>query len=298
AAARRDPASSPGVVQATWLDPDAEALELGLAVVREREAVRAAPDRISLRVATVAGRLDARGSLDDRARFDVVLVGNVLSELDVAVPAEQRVAIHAAWLADLLERRVDAHGSLVVVEPALRDRTRHLHRVRDSLAAVGVTVFAPCLHAAPCPALDRESDWCHEDVPVHLPRWLEPIARKAGLRWQGLTFSYLIVRKDGVRMADALDLPSGAARLRVVSDPIRTKGKSDVFLCGELPAQASPRGVRIRTTRLDRDVSDLNASWGDVHRGDTIVVDPAPNPERPRIGGGARVSRLGDTESR
>lgn len=292
---RHDSATIPRVVEATWLDPDAQALALGLEVAREREAIRAAQTPISLRVTIAARSVEATSLPDDRAQFDVVLVGNVLSELHVGASDDQRVALHAALLADLLERRVDEHGSLVVVEPALRDRTRHLHRVRDALASGGATVFAPCLHSAPCPALDRESDWCHEDIPVDLPRWLQPVARKAGLRWQGLTFSYLVLRKDGLRLADALGLRSGAARLRIVSEPMRTKGKRDAFVCGELPAQA-PGAVRVRATRLDRHATELNAPWGEIKRGDVIVVDPAPTAERPRIGDGVRVRRLGDTE--
>src|SRR3712207_8562489 len=59
------------------------------------------------------------------------------------------------------------------------------------------TVFAPCLHAASCPMLAIETEWCHEDLAVDLPPWTVPLARAAGLRWQGLTFSYLVLRKDG-----------------------------------------------------------------------------------------------------
>jgi hypothetical protein len=50
--------------------------------------------------------------------------------------------------------------------------------------------------------------------------------------------------------------------------------------------------------RLDRNASDSNASWSDLRRGDTLVVDPAPTLSNPRIGADSRVARSRDTESR
>src|SRR5580700_2681488 len=108
--------------------------------------------------------------------------------------------------------------------------TRHSHRVRDAVLSTPatappssrspVTVFAPCLHAAPCPALARDSDWCHEDLDVDLPGWLVPVAKAAGLRHEGLTFSYLVLRGAEGRgerggLLDRLAAPLGGARLRV-----------------------------------------------------------------------------------
>jgi SAM-dependent methyltransferase len=288
----------PRIVEATWLDPDAQALQLAEEVVRERDS--AGRGGIELRVRTIVRPVWPIAGLDDLARFDVVLVGQVLSELDVGVPAEERVDRHAALLGDLLERFTGEHGSLVVVEPALRDRTRHLHRVRDALASRGATVFAPCMHGGPCPALARESDWCHEDLPVDLPGWLVPVARAAGLRREGLTFSYLVVRRDGVRLADSLAAPPTAVRLRVVSELIRSKGKREAFVCGELSTDGEggpPLAARVRAMRLDRCASDSNASWEELRRGDVLVVDPAMSLREPRIGASSAVIRAGDTES-
>jgi len=84
----------------------------------------------------------ALARLRSDGRFDLVLAGQILSELDVGASEDVRVARHAELLGAWLERRVEPEGALVVVEPALRDRTRHLHRVRDALVASGATVFA------------------------------------------------------------------------------------------------------------------------------------------------------------
>jgi hypothetical protein len=196
---------------------------------------------------------------------------------------------------------VEPHGTLVVVEPALRDRTRHLHRVRDRLAAGGATVFAPCLHAAACPALVRETDWCHEDLDVDLPAWLAPVARAAGLRREGLTFSYLVLRKDGRRLVDAVGGGPGAARLRVVSGAIVSKGKREAFVCGQLERGASLEEARARVMRLDRHASVANEAWGRFVRGDVLTIDPAPelsDANVARVGEEAQVSLSGDGESR
>jgi predicted O-methyltransferase YrrM len=278
-------AGSRRTIDATWIDSDAEALELGASLLRARA------DRegdVELRVRTRTGSAMAASGL---GRFDVVLVGQVLSELDVAFPEEVRRQRHVDWLRGLFEERTDDDGALVVIEPALRDRARHLHHVRDALASTGVTVFAPCLHAAPCPALARESDWCHEDLAVDLPHWLVPVARAAGLRHEGLTFSYLVLHRGGRRLVDAIadggTVP--AARLRVVSDEIRSKGKRELFVCGKLPGPSGLVASRARLMRLDRDATDANGAWERLKRGDVALVAPAPELERPRVNAASTV---------
>jgi SAM-dependent methyltransferase len=279
-------AGARGTVEATWVDTDEAALEVALAIARARESRAGA---VNLRVRTVVRRAD--DSLDGLPRFDLVLAGQLFSELDVGLADEERAARHADVIATWLERRAVASGSLVVVEPALRDRTRALHRVRDLLVArAGVTLFAPCLHAGHCPALARPTDWCHEDLPVDLPGWLEPVARCAGLRREGLTFSYLVLRKDGVRLADQLHAGPSAAKLRVVSSLLPSKGKLEALVCGELDELDGQRRLGgARAVRLNREASASNGFWEDVVRGDVILVDPAPPAP---IGGGALL-RIG-----
>jgi hypothetical protein len=197
-----------------------------------------------------------------------------------------------------LERRVNEGGSLVIVEPALRDRTRHLHRVRDALVAAGATLFAPCLHAGACPALVRETDWCHEDLDVDLPEWLVPVARAAGLRREGLTFSYLVLRRDGRTLAAAVRASPSASVLRVVSGAMPSKGKREAFLCGELLDAAGARvPARVKAARLDREETAANAAWDAAARGDLLVAEPALQLDRPRVGPDTALSLAGDAES-
>jgi hypothetical protein len=266
-----------GSVDALLTDTDDAALEMATAIARGREGRGA----LEVRVRTER-RVLGRDPLP-AGRFDVVIAGQVLSELHVARAEQERVERHAALLGAILRDVVDDHGTLVVVEPALRERTRHLHRVRDALlASGGATLFAPCVHGAPCPALEHEGDWCHEDLAVDLPFWLVPVARAAQLRWQGSTFSYLVLRRDGATMRSAADRPGG--RLRVVSAPIDSKGKREAFLCGELAKDGSLAIARARVTRLDRDATGGTRAWDELRRGDVLVVDPPPEASRCRIG--------------
>ncbi len=308
-----------GAIEAIWVDLDPEALAVAGQIATAR-ARRPGPVTVTARaVRGEANLAAARG-----ARFDVVLLGQVLSELEGATPPNSgpgqrlplarreqrqnvgddvggRLARHVELVRGLLQGALEPHGSLVVIEPALRDRTRHLHALRDALLPmpaappdVGpdppITVFAPCLHAAPCPALAQPGDWCHEDLAVDLPAWLVPIARGAGLRWQGLTFSYLVLRTDRRTLADTL--PRAASRLRVVSGPLVSKGKREAFVCGELASEGAATVGRVRARRLDRDAGPGNAAWDELARGDLIAVDPPIEVLRPRIDKSGAVRTL------
>jgi ribosomal protein RSM22 (predicted rRNA methylase) len=245
--------------------------------------------------APVAAATAPGGALGGKGSYDLVVLGQLLSELDSAMDPGERAAAHASWLSLLVERFVAPDGSLVVVEPGLRDRSRHLHRVRDGvLAARGATVFAPCTHAAGCPALAAEGDWCHEDLRVDLPPWLAPVARAAGLRYEGLTFSYLVLRRDDATIARRLAAPPSAGLFRVVSDRMKTKGKVECFLCGELLGEAGARVVgRARTMRLDRHATDENRAWEDLARGDVTSIAPIPHAARARIEAATHVGVAG-----
>jgi SAM-dependent methyltransferase len=283
-------AGARGTLAATLVDDDAGALELAQAIAR----LRPNAGGLELRLTTRAHPLDRVRALP---AFDLVVAGQVLSELDVGMQEAERAARHASLLLGWLEHHVEPHGSLVVVEPALRDRTRHLHRVRDAVVAAGATLFAPCLHAAACPALAKATDWCHEDLPIDLPSWLVPVASAAGLRREGLTFSYLVLRKDGVRLLDAVSpaAPQGISRLRIVSSPLPTKGKIEAFVCGEVTDSGKLVSARVRAGRLDRDARPSNLAWSHLSRGDLVAVAPALELGRARLDAQSAVVPLGDT---
>jgi SAM-dependent methyltransferase len=271
-------------VESLLVDADEQVLALA------KEIGTSPPGESALRIATYKGsaRKPPPGT------FDVVLVGQVLSEMDHELSPEERVASHAEFLSHLRKTRLAPGGALVVVEPALRDRTRHLHAVRDHMLALdpNMQVFAPCTHRAACPMLEGPGDWCHEDLPVDLPAWLVPLARAAGLRFEGLTFAYLVLRRGSESLA--LQLPGPGALLRVVSSPIPTKGKHELFVCGE--TESGPTRVRVR--RLHREGTAANEDFMELKRGELARFEPVPaaaktDPLRPaelRLPGDTSVS--------
>jgi ribosomal protein RSM22 (predicted rRNA methylase) len=254
-------------VEAELVDRDRGALDLAAAIAKER-----ADDGVRVQL-----RPGSAGTVKrDAAAYDLVIAGQVLSELDRDASEEERVQRHTALVARWIET-VRMDGALVIVEPALRDRTRHLHRLRAAILREGIAnVFAPCLHAVECPMLARESDWCHEDLPIDLPPWLVPIARGAGLRYEGLTFSYLVLRRDAVTLGGR----TGPA-FREVSGLIRTKGKTERMLCGYGPGLEAGGGIR--GMRLDRAESPTNEAWQAAHRGDILTFEPFLDVQKPRV---------------
>jgi hypothetical protein len=99
-----------------------------------------------------------------------------------------------------------------------------------------------------------------------------------------------VLRRDGRRLLDALDAPPGGTRLRVVSGEIRTKGKREAFVCGELAGPDGPTDGRARLMRLDRDETPANAAWDRLRRGAVALVSPPPQLDRPRITAGTSVT--------
>lgn len=284
-----------GRVESLLVDEDEQILHEATEINRAARAMLGRSP-VELTIGTRVASLESIVEEELQPR-DVVLLGQVLSELAPREAPDVRVARQVALLTRLLEGALAQDGSLVIVEPALRERTRHLHLLRDRLLeACLATVFAPCLHASPCPMLSTEAEWCHEDLAVDLPSWTAPLARAAGLRWQGLTFSYLVLRRDGMRLAGPATAPGAeSVRFRAVSSLLASKGKLELFACGD-------DGVCRRIRRLDRDAhSARGVPFSDLERGDIVTLtaeghrDPdvrarAPIDERGRVARAAHAA--------
>jgi len=269
-------AGSTADLHVTLVDIDADVLGLATSLLRSAaESYGGTLTMTAVRALSVeAGLRELSGET-----FDVVVLANVLSELDPDVPPALRQQRHADLLDACRQRLLSVGGVLLVVEPALRSRTRHLQQVRDELQARGAVIFAPCLHDGRCPLLQNPTDWCHEDLPRDLPPWLVPIARAAGLRYQGLTFSYLVVRHLGPTLRACL--PSVPMPLRVVAAPRVTKGKQELLLCGQFPsASAAAHWIG----RLDRHRNAAaHHGWDTAQRGDLLTFDPLPGEVTARV---------------
>jgi hypothetical protein len=187
--------------------------------------------------------------------YDVIILANTLNEL---FPRSPDPTERCAKLIRMLLERLDPAGALIIVEPALREVTRNLHRLRDALVAQRVcTVYSPCLHENPCPALFKEEDWCHEERPWRPPPWIVAIDEVVGFIKDALKFSYVILRRDGRTI-----VPRDGCSYRVVSELRVMKGDVRAWLC-------SDQG-RSDVGRLDRNRSDNNQGLDGWHRGAII----------------------------
>lgn len=214
--------------------------------------------------------------------YDLIILANSLNELfqHAADPIARRVKF--------LERLLEAlavDGTLMIVEPALRETTRALHQTRDRLMARGqATVYSPCLHERPCPALVHPGDWCHEERPWSPPAMVRELDRGVGFIKDALKFSYLLLRKDGRTIVER-----NPAVYRVVSEVMVMKGEQRAWLCNETG--------RPLVGRLDKERSEANAAFDAWHRGAIVRVDQI---ERcgtvGRIEGEARVELIRPVE--
>lgn len=176
--------------------------------------------------------------------FDLVVAAHVLNELFVSEPSDRRIDHLSRLVRRWSERLMAAGGTLILLEPALRDTSRILLAVRDQILAAGLHVVAPCFFTGPCPALAQERDWCHDNA-------------SAGPGGRRVDFSYLVIRTTGEATADP-------TLFRVVSAPLPEKGRLRLYVCG------APG--RHPVVRLDRHHSAANADLDRLARGDTAHI--------------------------
>lgn len=197
--------------------------------------------------------------------YQLIIVQNLLSELfeGSTDPVGQRTALVSELLNCLAPE-----GSLMLIEPATRSASRELHQVRDNLlAGRHCSVYAPCLHDAPCSALVKPDDWCHEERKWESPAWIAQVDRQVGLIKDALKFSYVILRKDGKTL-----VPRNPDYHRVVSELRVMKGEKRVWLCDQTG--------RSEIGRQDKESSVSNVAFDDWHRGAIIRVSDIIRKER------------------
>jgi hypothetical protein len=235
-----------GAAEATAADRSLKALELARLLAIESE------ESLATRSWDPLGRAPL-----PEGDFDLFMLGHVLNELYGNDPAAD---VRRAELCEPLLARLKPGGSLLVLEPALRDTSRGLLRVRDLFVERGYAIRAPCLWRGACPALHKESDWCHAEREWRMPRLVEQLSRAAGLHKEALKMSYLVVAPKGEAWA-----PSPAGRpFRIVSEPLEGKGRQRYIGCG-------PEG-RVGLALQQKHETPANAAFFRLHRGDVIAV--------------------------
>jgi SAM-dependent methyltransferase len=190
-------------------------------------------------------------------KYDLITLGHVLNELYGT--GDEAVKPRAALLEQALAQ-VKPGGSLVVLEPALRETSRLLLKVRDVMVEKGYAIRAPCLYRGACPALVKESDWCHAERSWPMPGVVEDIAKAAGLHKESLKMSYLVLAPAG----EAWPEPRPERLFRIVSESLEGKGRQRFIGCG-------PEG-RLGLAMQERHRTEKNERFFKLHRGDVVSV--------------------------
>ncbi len=208
--------------------------------------------------------------------FDLIIVANCLNE--IYADANDSIEKRTGMVRDALSL-LAPHGTMMIVEPALRETSRALLQVRDRLLQEKrCTIYSPCLHETSCPALINPGDWCHEERLWEPPGCIQEIDREVGFIKDALKFSYLLLRKDGKTLGERRP-----DRYRVVSELRVMKGEKRAWLCSEQGRQ--------EVGRQDRLASSQNEAFGQWHRGAIVQIERIARKEK-----GGKVSALGRIE--
>jgi len=266
----------PGALSVTAVDSSSGALrQAGL--LWDRYCRMASIQEAGLQ--TSVGDLERREwseQVRQKGPFDLIILANCLNEIHTkgTDPIETKTGLVVECLSLLTPP-----GTMMIVEPALRETSRALHQVRDRLLQEKCcTLYSPCLHEQNCPALAKADDWCHEERTWEPPVSIQEIDEEVGFIKDALKFSYLLLRKDGKTIVNR-----GADVYRVVSELRELKGEKRAWLCNEHGRQ--------EVGRQDRLASPHNEAFDQWHRGVIVQIEKIVHKER-----GGKMSALGRIE--
>jgi len=191
-----------------------------------------------------------------QSSYDLIVLMNVLNE----IPESKRHAL-LPWL----ESHLSENGAVLMLDPALKDTSRDLLRLRNFMCANGWTVYSPCHRQADCPALRNAKDWCHAEDDWLRPKYIEQIDKEVGLVKLSLKYSYFLMNRSGATLASSI--APGAEVYRSVSETFHEKGRTRAWLCGE--------SGRDQYLFNHRDKTQDNRAIQKLERYDSVVVDNA-----------------------
>lgn len=201
-------------------------------------------------------------SLTENSPYQLIMMMNTLNEL-----SEE----NDGTLLQSLLGMLDTNGAIVIIEPASREESRRLLRFRDKAVGKGATVFSPCTHQLPCPALVKEGDWCHTKIEWERPEFIKIIDEQIGNLRLSLKSSYIVLTKNGRTLATDLG-QNGLSR--IVSEVFIEKGRRRAYLCNE-------EGSNEYVMNL-RDKGPANKDFLDSTRYDLVKVSAEETREHDR----------------
>ncbi len=186
-------------------------------------------------------------------RFDIIIAANILNEIG-------DVNDQSFLISSLSKDHLNDKGVIIIIDPAPRVTARQLMELRNLIIAEipHLKVFHPCTHQSFCPMLlKNRRDWCHFYLEWNCPESIRNVDRLVGIKHDYLKMAYLIFKKT---------VFSDDSKLwRVVSSPLKSKGKVEIIICGEDKLR--------KIVCLDKDRSEKNNVIDRIKRGDLISIE-------------------------
>lgn len=252
--------SMPRSISLTGIDRVKESLLAAENLIGQYCAAGCLPQGMTVASEFMQGSLHSPDFLKGRDRYDLIIAGNVLAELEGK-------ALDAC-LASMTQHLAPG-GALIIIDPGTRRASRQLLEVRELLLQnKELKLYAPCLCAAVCPMKDNAAQWCHEKLfwrPTEAVRHIDGMlgfTKEKGIKYSFLTF----VKNDAHRLSSFADLDHDNI-WRVSSYVIKNKGEHRLWVC-------NGRERRL-LRRLERNRSETNSDFDQAERGDIVFVDGA-----------------------
>ena len=204
--------------------------------------------RVSLRKHDVSD-----GLLPTKQKFDIVILSHSLAEMyPGSIPIR---FIHRLF------RKVTENGLVIIIEPALKQLSRRLADLRNSIITDRkLSVHLPCPHHQECPlySIRKQKEWCHQSIRWQPPDFMKIINQGLNREISTLKFSYLVISRND------FSIPRDHQYL-VISNLLKEKGKQKCFLC--------TRTGRLQLVRLNKNGTECNKVFGRIRKGDMISVE-------------------------
>ena len=219
---------------------------------------------------TLAEEFEPAGT--DSAQYDLIIFGNVLSELDDA----------AATLYRYVEALAD-DGTLLALAPADRNTAIQLRQVEREVADGGpATVYGPAVRLWPHQSPDSES-WSFDrkpdiEVPTMQQRLDDPAGGTGEFVNTDVQFAYSVLRTDGKRMHDVtpdrgIHAPMADAEnyvtdrvnflgVKLSHDLAEREGANPLYLLGDGSQTVDHFAVLTEASILNEDIR--KADYGDL----------------------------------